>query len=151
MNWVVRGGIATADRLIAGYGPHIGVTGLFGFSVQYQPGQSVNEIAKARRFPNGQISIAYDVDLRAALAPLGYTMRIVRSPGRGYHHTFAVLYDATGQMLQSLPRDAADALAATFRQINNPYLGQPYSMDLVSHGKRVDRELTSEPRRRGDR
>lgn len=125
MNWVVRGGIATADRLSAGYGPHTSVSGLFGFSVQYRPGQSVDEIAKVWRFPNGRLSIAYDTELQAALAPPGYTIRIIRSPGRGYHHTFAVLYDATGQMLHSLPRGAADALAAVFRQITNLYPGQP--------------------------
>lgn len=125
MNWVVRGGLATADRLMAGYGPHTGVPGLFGFSVQYQPGKSVDEIAQTRRFPNGQLSIAYDTELQAALAPLGYSMRIIRSPGRGYHHTLAVLYDANGQMLHALPRSAADALAGVFRQIANAYQGQP--------------------------
>lgn len=124
--WVVRGGIATPDRLIKGYGEHLAVPGLYGFSVQYAPGLSVDEIARARRFPNTLLSIAYDTELAAALKPLGYGLRIVRSSGRGYHHTFAVLYDdAGGAMLQRLPADAARALAATFRQITNPYPGQP--------------------------
>lgn len=122
--WVVRGGVATAGQLIAGYGEHLAVSGLFGFSVQYAPGLSVDEIARARRFPHTRLSIAYDTELSAAVTPLGYALRIVHSPGRGYHHTLAVLYDATGVALRTLPPDAARALAAAFRQIVNPYPGR---------------------------
>lgn len=123
MEWVVRGGVATTDRLRKGYGAHIAVPGLFGFSVQYAPGQSWGDIAKARRFPHGQISIALDGDLQSALLQLGYTMQIVASPGRAYHHTFVVLYDASGTVLHALPQDAALALERTFRQVPNPYQG----------------------------
>lgn len=125
MEWVVRGGQTTAERLMRGYAEHLGMPGLYGFSVQYQPGMGVDEIARARRFPNGGLSVAYDVELADALHPLGYAMRIVRSPGRGYHHTLAVLYDASNRMLTQLPEDAARALAATFRVIPNPYPGNP--------------------------
>ncbi len=48
-------------------------------------------------------------------------MRLVHSPGRGFHHTFAVLYDMSGLLLQSLPQDAAEALSQTFRHRLNPY------------------------------
>ena len=51
---------------------------------------------------------------------LGYIMKLVRSPGKGYHHTFAVLYDVSGILLQSLPQDAAITLSQTFRQRPNP-------------------------------
>lgn len=122
MNWVVRGGLASMKALTAAYKQHRGVPGLYGFSVQYATGITVEELARAGQFPHAQISFAPDDALAAALAPLGYQMRLIRSPGQGYHHTFAVLYDASGMMLQSLPRDAAHALHRTFRHRLNPLL-----------------------------
>jgi len=117
----VRAGIASPISLVKGYNHHRGVPGLFGFSVQYAPGRSVEELALAGQFPHEQISYATDDALRLALQPLDYTMNLVRSPGRGYHHTFAVLYDVSGLLLQSLPQDAAVALSQTFRHRSNPY------------------------------
>lgn len=121
VSWVVRAGIARADTLINGYRLHSGITGLYGFSVQYTAGKSVEELAQAGQFSHAQISYAQEQDLAASLAHLSYTMRLVRSPGKGYHHTFAVLYDATGLMLHTLPQDAADALSRTFKQRSNPH------------------------------
>jgi len=121
MNWVVRGGIATAQSLMAGYKEHAARRGLFGFSVQYASGKSVNELAHAGQIRNGQISYADDDELLAVLQILGYTMRLEPSPGHGFHHTFAVLYDGSGIMLMALPQDAADALSQTFRHQPNPY------------------------------
>ncbi|MGO8951382.1 MAG: hypothetical protein ACLQUY_27755 [Ktedonobacterales bacterium] len=121
MSWVVRAGIARADTLINGYRRHSGVTGLYGFSVQYAADKSIEELAQAGQFSHAQISYAQEQDLAASLTWLGYTMRLVPSPGKGYHHTFAVLYDATGLMLQALPQDVADALSRTFKQRPNPH------------------------------
>lgn len=124
VEWVVRAGEAQVSSLIKGYARHRGVSGaLYGFSVQYAPGlgKTVEELAQAGQFPNGQISYALDGDLAAALAPLGYQIRLVASPGQGSHHTFAVLLDATGVMFQKLPQDAAIALSQTFRRRTNPY------------------------------
>ncbi|HEX6798355.1 MAG TPA: hypothetical protein VF116_11655 [Ktedonobacterales bacterium] len=121
MEWVVRGGVATADRLGKGYGEHRRMKGTYGFSVQCAPGKTVEELAQAGRIRNGQLSFATVDDLRAALQPLGYAMRLVKSPGQGFHHTFAVLYDATGAMLRALPDDAAQTLQQVFRQRPNPY------------------------------
>ncbi|MGH2515833.1 MAG: hypothetical protein ACRDHP_09270, partial [Ktedonobacterales bacterium] len=121
VEWVVRGGITSTTRLIAGYGEHGGVPGLFGFSVQYAPGKTVEELAQAGQLRNGQVSYALDDDLAQSLKLLGYTMRLVKSPGHGFHHTFAVLYDASGAMLHVLPADAANALSQTFQQRKNPY------------------------------
>jgi hypothetical protein len=118
---VLRAGTATADLLVGGYGRHSGAPSVFGLSVQYAPGRTWQELAQAGRFKNGQVSVADEDDLRAALAPLGYRMELVPTPGRGYHHTLAVLYDVSGQMLTALPADAAQALAATFTRYRNPY------------------------------
>lgn len=123
MEWVVRAGVAGAQSLINGYAEHRRVPGLFGFSVQYAPGMTVEALALAGQFPHPRISYATEDALFAALQPLGYTMRLAKSPGVGYHHTFAVLYDATGAMLHVLPQDAADALSATFRHRQNPHRG----------------------------
>lgn len=121
MEWVVRAGVAAASSLISGYDVHRAVPGLYGFSVQYAPGKTVEELAQAGRFPHSQISYATDDALQAALRTLGYAMRLVASPGTGYHHTFVVLYDASGAQMRSLPHDAAVALSTAFRQRQNPH------------------------------
>ena len=125
MEWVVRAGIAQPQMLIDGYDLHSGAPGIYGFSVQYAPGatpsKTIDELAQAGQFSNGQISYAYDGDLAAALLPLGYGMSLIKTPGQGYHHTFMVLYDASGQMLTVLPADAAQAISATFQRMKNPY------------------------------
>ena len=121
MNWVVRAGVASPSSLVKGYNQHRGVPGLFGFSVQYAPGRSVEELTFAGQFPHEQISYATDDALQIALQPIGYTMKLVHRPGKGYHHTFAVLYDVSGLLLQSLPQDAAVALSQTFSHRLNPY------------------------------
>jgi hypothetical protein len=119
--WVVRAGVATPKNLMDGYVRHRLVPGLFGCSVQYATGKSVADLARAGQFPNAQISVASDDALAAALRPLGYAIRLVRSPGRGDHNTLVVLSGAGGTMLQKLPQDAADALSQTFRQRKNPH------------------------------
>jgi hypothetical protein len=119
--WVVRGGVTTPKNLMNGYVRHRRVPGLFGLSVQYAAGKSVAELARLGQLPNAQISYAYDDALAAALRPLGYAIRLVRSPGTGAHNTLAVLITASGTMLPSLPQDAADALSQTFRQRPNPH------------------------------
>ena len=121
MEWVVRAGIVSAGSLVKGYNQHRSVAGLFGFSVLYAPGRSIEELALAGQFPHAQISYAADDTPQTALQPLGYIMKLARSPGKGYHHTFAVLYDVSGVPLQSLPQDAAIALSQAFRQRLNPY------------------------------
>lgn len=121
MDWIVRAGVAGVSSLIRGYQLHLGVPGFYGFSVQYAPGKTMEELALARRFPHPAISSATSSALMAALQPLGSTMRLVKSPGQGYHHTFTVLYDASGAILRTLPQDAAVALSSTFRKRPNPY------------------------------
>ena len=122
MAWVVRAGVAGVQSLIDGYNEHLRVPGLFGFSVQYAPGMTIEKLAMAAKFPHAQISFAEEAALAAALASLGYTMRLVQSPGAAYHHTFAVLYDATGMAIHSLPLDAASAISRMFQRRPNPYL-----------------------------
>lgn len=125
MAWVVRAGEARAVDLVKGYREHLGVPGLYGFSVQYQAGISWQDLARAGQYPNAQVSIADEEDLRVALRPLGYDFRLVASPGGGYHHTFVVLYDATGTMLTQLPLPVAEKLHQTFTQVTNPHRVRP--------------------------
>jgi len=121
MAWVVRAGEAKAVDLVKGYREHLSVPGLYGFSVQYQAGISWQELARAGQYPNAQVSIADEEDLRVALQALGYGFRLVASPGGGYHHTFVVLYDATGTTLTRLSLLVAEKLHQTFSQVTNPH------------------------------
>jgi hypothetical protein len=122
MEWVVRGGIASPPQLVNGYGRHAAlVTPLYGFSVQYQPGKTIEELALAGQFRNRQISYADDDALQAAVQSVGYTMQLVKSPGRGFHHTFAVIYTQDGTMPLSLPLVVAQALSQAFRFMPNPF------------------------------
>ena len=115
-NWVVRGGTATEDQLKRGTLEHIRVPGLYGFSVQHQPGQTIDQLASAGQFRNKQISVATAEALIAAAATAGYNIAIVKSPGRGYHHTVQTPYP--------LPDQLAAALSKAFTQMPNP---QPYT------------------------
>jgi len=114
-HWIVRGGVATPSQLQAGTTQHRGIPdppGLCGFSVQYQPGKTVKELAAAGRFRNAQISVTTEEELIAAGLAAGYPVKVVKSPGTGYHHTV--------QVPCPLPLDLAEALSATFIQMSNP-------------------------------
>lgn len=112
-DWVARGGIATAEQLIRGAAEHLGVPGLFGFSVQRQRGKTVADLAFAGRFPRAQISVATIDHLVAVAGECGYReVRIVASPGRGFHHTAFVP--------EPLPLDLAAALSRAFTVQPNP-------------------------------
>lgn len=100
---VVRGGITSADQLRRGVAEHRSVPGLVGFSVQSENGVSVDELARAARYPNAQISVTEVGRLRAAGS------NVLPSPGSANHCT--VVADA----------DRAEALSAVFEQTPNPY------------------------------
>lgn len=121
-SYVVRGGTATADLLQKGYGQHRGAPSIYGLSVQYAVGKTLEALSRAGHVVNGQISYATADELAACLQPLGYTVQLIKTPGIGYHHTLCVVYDANGIMLQRLPRDAAAALSAAFHRVPNPAL-----------------------------
>ncbi len=119
-NWVVRGGIAAPQNLQQGYVKHKQVRGLFGLSVQHQPGRTVDELAMAGQFFNLQISFATDVALFAAAKMIGYDVKLVKSPGSGFHYTLIAQVSATGEVLESLPLDLATALSTTMQRRANP-------------------------------
>ena len=80
--------------------------GLFGFSVQSQPGKTVEELARAGQFPNPKISVT----TLSALQALG--VPVVPSPGRGYHNTVV-----TGPVLDPA---RAEEISKLFQVIPNP-------------------------------
>jgi hypothetical protein len=107
--------MATSGQLQAGTARHRGVPeppGLYGFSVQYEPGKTIKELAVAGKFRNAQISVTTDTALIAAGVSAGYTVHIVRSPGVGYHHTVQVPFP--------LPLHLAEALSVVFTHMPNP-------------------------------
>lgn len=111
-NWVVRAGVATPASLQGGSAQHMAQPDLYGFSVQYMPGRSVEELARAGRFPNAQISVTTVEQLVAAGAAAGYNIAVVPSPGQGFH--------ATVKVPDPMPDDLAVALAGTFVGMPNP-------------------------------
>jgi len=113
--YVVRGGIATVEQLTAGTAEHIAVPGLFGFSVQYQPGRTITELAVAGGFPNPYISLAVANELIEA--GRHYEVRLVKSPGRGYHYTVVTPYP--------LPLELAEVFSRIFLQNVLPNPARP--------------------------
>jgi hypothetical protein len=109
---VVKAGVVTAQNRQNRSSDHLGMEGLFGFSVQHEPGKTIYELAEAGQFPNAQISVTTVEALVAAAASIGYTVQVVRSPGRGFHHTV--------QVPKPLATDLAAALSGVFVQMPNP-------------------------------
>lgn len=107
---MVRGGKATPENLQAGTDQHASVPGLLGFSVQYAPGRSIRELVGF--IPHRFISVTTRERLISAAATAGYTIRIVQSPGRGYHATVVTPYP--------LPEELARALSTVFDRMPNP-------------------------------
>ena len=120
-NWVVRGGMAAPKSLQDGYDQHLGAPSVFGFSVQYQPGLTIEQLADAGRFRNSQISYAADAELITTARNLGYDLSVVKTPGRGFHHTVTAQLSTTGEVVQKLPDDLALALSSVFKQKPNPF------------------------------
>lgn len=106
--FVVRGGMATPGNLIQGSGPVRGYGGLTGFSVTTARGMSVDQLAFAGRYPNGQISYSTTAALSAAGAPVVATPQ----PGMPLHGTVSV----------PVPLDPVTAakISAAFKQKPNP-------------------------------
>lgn len=83
--YVVRGGVATAERIGKTIGPHREVPGLVGFSAQSRAGATVEELAAhggvgGGPFPNNKISVSTQEEL----CSIGCT--ITPSPGGGANH-----------------------------------------------------------------
>jgi hypothetical protein len=115
-NWVVRGGTASADNLkkAAKLHPEVGV---YGISVQYHPGATIEELARAGQFPHPKISVTAAEVLIGAGQAAGYEIALVDTPGPGYHHDI--------QVPEPMPDDLAQALASVFTQQPNPAQVKP--------------------------
>ncbi len=116
VDWVVRAGVATPDLLKAAYAQDKQVPGVYGFSVQYAPGVDWPDLVAAGHFPHNSICYADRTVLETVLAPLGYSMLLVATPGRGYHHELELVLMQHGAILDHLPDDAAVALSTEFRK-----------------------------------
>jgi len=109
LHYVVRAGIARPADLILGTRVHRAVPGLIGFSVQSWPGVPVEELARAGRFRNAQVSVT-TVD---ALARQGFEV-VLSTLGKGDYH-------ATVRAAHPLPPEVAARLASLFIRRRNPY------------------------------
>jgi hypothetical protein len=111
-NWVVRAGVVTPEQLKNGVGGHALMPGLHGFSVQSELGRTIFQLGEAGHFPNAQISVSTVEALVAAGQAMAYSVRVVKSPGRGFH--------CTVEVPEPLPDTLAEALSHEFTQLPNP-------------------------------
>jgi hypothetical protein len=108
-HYIVRAGLVRPRSLIAGTTRHLDIPGLSGFSVQSAPGLSVEELARAGRFPHSWIGVT---DLDTILLH-GFKL-VFPTPGKGdYHATIRTSYP--------LSPDAAVLLSRLFIRHRNPY------------------------------
>ncbi len=108
-HYVVRAGLARPDLLVAGTRPHRDVPGLTGFSVQSAPGLSVEQLARAARFPHGWVSVTTLHTLRWH----GFDL-VFPTPGQGVYH-------ATVLAPYPLSSEHASLLSSLFTRRRNPY------------------------------
>ena len=88
---------------------HPEVWGLSAFSVQSAPGVTVDELARAGGFRNGQLSVV----TRERLQRHGFDV-VFPTPGKGVYH-------ATIQVPCPLPLDVAALLSDLFTRRRNPF------------------------------
>ena len=91
---------------------HALVPDLYGGSVQSALGRTIFQLAEAGHFPNAQISVSTVEDLVAVGQAVGYSIRVVQSPGRGFH--------CTVEVPDPLPDVLAEALSRAFTPAPNP-------------------------------
>jgi RHS repeat-associated protein len=122
-DWVVRAGLAEANNLMTGYVPVTvpGFQNLHGFSVQAEPGVTVEELASVG-FRNAQVSYATRTEVLAAGITTNHTLTITPTrPAFGRYHATVTVYTITGTMLTELPSNVAQALSlALARRMPNP-------------------------------
>jgi hypothetical protein len=111
-HFIVRAGLARPASLIVGTTPHRLVPGLSGFSVQSASGVSVEELARAGRFPHPWISVT----TLAILQHRGFDL-VFPTPGKGAYH-------ATVRAPCPLPQDLAALLSRLFARRRNPHQGK---------------------------
>ena len=109
IQYVVRGGLADPNNLIAGSQSTNFLGGISGFSVTTAPGLSVPQLAQAGNYPNGSISWT----TTGQLATLGLGVVSTPTSSNPFHGTVIV------PIPLSLP--LATAISAQFQTILNPY------------------------------
>jgi hypothetical protein len=109
--WVIRGGLASAESLIAGTGP--APLGLTGFSVTTAPVMSPHDLAMARAYPNTAVS-ATSVE---ALNQLGYQVVATPLPGQPFHGTVVTPHPLS-------PAAALELAGAFVIKFPNPNVGR---------------------------
>lgn len=107
--YVIRGGLASPDNLIAGSGPvRTPYDGLTGFSVTTGPALTVDQLARVANYPNGQISVTTVQEL----AKVGVTVTPTPFTNMPLH--------ATAVVPTPLDPARAAAISALFQRIPNP-------------------------------
>lgn len=112
--------------LMNGYTQYRNVPGVYGLSVVFHQGYTLDQLAMAAHFPNGSISYSVIASIRSELAALkmGYDMVMWKTPSNMYvdHHTLGITRN--GQIETTLERAVADALIKAFLVVPNLYKRQ---------------------------
>lgn len=124
---IIRGGDLTHSNapqfLMNGYTQYHNSPGVYGLSVVFHQGYTLDQLAKAATFPNGSISYSVIARIRAELAALGmgYDMVLWKTHSNTYadHHTLGITRN--GQIETQLERIVANALINAFSVVPNPY------------------------------
>ena len=119
----MRGGESAVDSLIYAYGSVTSMPGHYGFSVQYQPGKTVDELAAVGQFPHGKISYATNVQLKSVAITLGYDIHFLPTynDGPGFHHDLEVVSLPSLKGVELLPGNLAEGFSLTFAIKPNPF------------------------------
>jgi nitrate reductase NapAB chaperone NapD len=124
---IIRGGNLSqsnaAQILMSGYTQYRNVPGVYGLSVVFHQGYTLDQLVKAASFPNGSISYSMIARIRAELAALGmgYDMVLWKTHSNTYvdHHTLGITRN--GLMETQLEYIVANALIKAFIVGPNPY------------------------------
>lgn len=126
LDFVVRGGTPDAGRFTQRYTPVRGYPGVYGLSVTFHPGFTLDQLAWVAQQPHTQLHYATVAELRVALAPLGYDLVLVRTPSRANpDHCSLSVAPSGGGAVPTLPLDVAQALTGAFHVTLNPYQAKP--------------------------
>ncbi len=120
--FAARGGQPTEANLVRGYGAFTPRPGVYGLSVVFHPGYTLDQLLRVAQFPHSRVGYATIAEVEMALTQAGYELVLTKTPTRKYvdHHTLGVAQG--GVALRSLPADAARALTGVLHEIPNPYI-----------------------------
>lgn len=112
-----------AQFLISGYTQFGTLPNVYGMSVVFHQDYSVDQLAKAARFPNGKIAFSVIASIQDELNALngGYAMVLFITPTPRFADYHPLGITRGGKIETSLDPIVAYALLRAFKVVSNPY------------------------------